>query len=73
MFEAIRLDEVIGTILYCALGVGLMGGCWLIITRLAPFSVIREIEHDQNIALAILIGALFMALAIIFAAVLHSS
>jgi hypothetical protein len=73
MFEAIRLSEVIGTVFYCALGVGLMGGCWLIITRLAPFSVIREIEHDQNIALAILIGALFMALAIIFAAVLHSS
>jgi putative membrane protein len=73
MFAAIQLAEVASTIFYTALGVGLMGICWLIITRLAPFSVIREIEHDQNVALAVLIGAVFLSLAIIIAAVLHSS
>ncbi len=73
MFAAIQLAEVVSTIFYTALGVGLMGICWLIITRLAPFSVIREIEHDQNVALAVLIGAVFLSLAIIIAAVLHSS
>ena len=73
MFAAIQLAEVVSTIFYTALGVGLMGICWLIITRLAPFSVIREIEHDQNEAQAVLIGAVFLSLAIIIAAVLHSS
>lgn len=73
MFAAIQLAEVVSTIFYSVLGIGLMGFCWWIITRIAPFSVIREIEHDQNSALAILIGAVFIAMAIIIAAVLHSS
>ncbi len=73
MFEAIHLAEVVSTIFYTVLGVGLMGVCWWLITRMAPFSVIREIEHDQNVALAVLIGAVFLSLAIIIAAVLHSS
>lgn len=73
MFETILLAEVVSTIFYSTLGVGLMALFWWLITRMAPFSVLREIEHDQNIALAILIGAVFLSLAIIIAAVLHSS
>ncbi|NBZ86906.1 DUF350 domain-containing protein [Stagnihabitans tardus] len=73
MFAAIHLAEVVSTIFYTALGVGLMGVCWWLITKLAPFSVIREIEHDQNVALSVLIGAVFLSLSIIIAAVLHSS
>lgn len=73
MFAAIQLAEVVSTIFFAFLGVGLMGLCWWAITRMAPFSVVREIEQDQNVALAVLIGAVFLALAIIIAAVLHSS
>jgi putative membrane protein len=73
MFEAIQLAEVVSTIFYTSLGVGLMALFWWLITRIAPFSIIREIEHDQNVALSILIAAVFLSLAIIIAAVLHSS
>lgn len=73
MFAAIHLAEIVSTIFYTGLGVGLMALCWWLITRLAPFSVIREIEHDQNVALAVLIGAVFLSLSIIIAAVLHSA
>lgn len=40
---------------------------WLI-ARLAPFSIIKEIEHDQNVALAILVGAVIIGLAMIVSA-----
>lgn len=73
MFAAIHLAEIVSTIFYTGLGVGLMALCWWLIARLAPFSVIREIEHDQNVALAVLIGAVFLSLSIIIAAVLHSA
>lgn len=72
LFSAINPAEVVSTIFYTALGVGLLGLCWWAITRIAPFPVVKEIEEDQNTALAILIGALFLSLAIIIAAVILS-
>ena len=72
MIAGIQLAEVLATIVYTLLGLGLFGFCWYLITRIAPFSVVKEIEHDQNTALAILIGALFISIAIIIAAVIIS-
>lgn len=69
---AIQLAEVISTIFYTFLGVSLMWIVWKVIDWMTPFSVVREIEKDQNIALAILIGLLFVAVAIIIAAVILS-
>ncbi|MCG7625842.1 DUF350 domain-containing protein [Epibacterium sp. Ofav1-8] len=70
--SAIQITEVISTIFYTILGVALMGLVWKCIDWLTPFPIIKEIEEDQNIALAILIGLLFIAVAIIIAAVLVS-
>lgn len=72
IFSAIQLPEVISTILYTALGVILMGICWKVIDWLTPFPIMKEIEQDQNMALSILIGSVFIALSIIIAAVLLS-
>lgn len=68
----IQLAEVIGTIVYTAIGMGLMWIVWKIIVASAPFPIIKEIEEDQNIALAVLIGFLFLSIAIIIAAVIVS-
>lgn len=72
LFSSVPLAEVIGTIVYTGIGVLLLAACWWIINRLAPFPVIKEIEHDQNVALAILIGAVFVSISIIIAAVILS-
>ncbi len=68
----IQLSEVISTIFYTFLGVALMGACWWAINRFTHFSVIKEIEEDQNTALAVLIGSVFLALALIISAVILS-
>ncbi len=72
MFEAIHLAEVVSTILYSALGLALMGAVWWVIDWITPFPIIKEIEEDQNLSLAVLMGAIFIAMAIIIAAVLLS-
>lgn len=72
MFSAIILGELIATIVYAFVGVGLMALFWTIITRFAPFPIVKEIEEDQNLALSVLIGAVFIALSIIIAAVIVS-
>jgi putative membrane protein len=41
---------------------------FLVVVKLSPFPVIREIEEDQNIALAILMGSVVIGLSIIIAA-----
>jgi putative membrane protein len=72
LLASIHPAEVVGTIFYTALGVAMMALCWWVITRIAPFPLVKEIEQDQNVALAVLIGAVFISLAIIIAAVILS-
>lgn len=72
MISPIQLGELIATIVYAFVGVGLMAFFWKMITSLSPFPIVKEIEEDQNVALAVLIGAVFIAIAIIIAAVILS-
>lgn len=48
-------------VLVFVLAVGALG-------RVLPFSLRKEIEEDQNVALAIIIGSVFLGVAIIIAA-----
>lgn len=72
LFSTIELPEVVSMIFYTFLGLALLGACWWIIDKVTPYSVDKEIEQDQNTALAILIGMLFLSLSIIIAAVIVS-
>ena len=72
IFSAISLAEVVSTILYSVIGVLILGTCWWVINKLAPFPIVKEIETDQNVALAVLIGSVFIALSVIIAAVILS-
>jgi uncharacterized membrane protein YjfL (UPF0719 family) len=45
-----------------------MGASFIVIVRMTPFSVRKEIEEDQNTALAVLLGSVFIGLAIIIGA-----
>lgn len=69
---AIQLDELISTVFYTFIGVALMGAVWKVIDWMTPFPIMKEIEQDQNMALAVLIGMLFISISIIIAAVIVS-
>ncbi len=58
-------------IAYTAIGMVLFGLCVWLIVKIAPFSVRKEIEEDQNIALGIIMGSLILGIAIILAAAIH--
>ena len=62
------LNMLVSTIVYALLGVALMGGSFFLVTKAVPFSVTKEIEVDQNVALAVLVGSMFLGIAIIIAA-----
>ena len=65
------LQGLVATILFTVIGLIFFGITFFLITRLTPFSVQKEIEDDQNVALGIVIGSLIIGVAMIVSASLH--
>ena len=63
--------KALTAIIYVFIGLAFFAAAFWGIVKVAPFSVRREIEEDQNTALAILIGSVILGLAIIIAAAIH--
>lgn len=60
----------LGTMLYSGVGVIVFAVAFFVMTKLVPFSIHKEIEEDQNTALAIVMGSVILGLAHIIAATL---
>ena len=65
-----ELWEIIPTLVYFVVGVLLFGVAIKLMDRLAPFSIRKEIEEDQNVALGVVIGSALIGIAIVLAAVI---
>ena len=65
------LPVLVTTIVFVILGLIVFALAFLVITKATPFSVRKEIEDDQNIALAIVIGSVILGSALIIAAAVH--
>jgi uncharacterized membrane protein YjfL (UPF0719 family) len=62
---------LISTLVFVVLGIIIFALAFLIIVKASPFSVRKEIEDDQNIALAIVIGAVIVGIALIVSAAIQ--
>lgn len=71
----IKLDELFNvletTVIFVALGLIVFAVAFFIVVLVAPFSVKKEIEDDQNISLAIIIGSVIIGIAMIISAAIH--
>lgn len=65
------LNLVVTTVVFSLIGIVLFGLAFFIIVKIAPFSTRKEIEEDQNVALAILIGSVIIGIAMIVASAVH--
>jgi uncharacterized membrane protein YjfL (UPF0719 family) len=65
------LNLVLTTLVFSLVGIILFALAFLIIVKIAPFSTRKEIEEDQNTALAILIGSVIIGIAVIVASAVH--
>lgn len=62
---------VIASLVYSLLGIAVFALCFLVIKAVTPFSIRKEIEEDQNTALAIVIGAVILGISLIISAAIH--
>jgi putative membrane protein len=65
------LKALVGTLLFVVVGILVFLFAFFLIAKLTPFSIRKEIEEDQNTALAIVIGSVILGLAWIIAAAIH--
>ncbi|HEV8133977.1 MAG TPA: DUF350 domain-containing protein [Pyrinomonadaceae bacterium] len=62
---------VLQSLVFALIGIVIFAIAFWIIVKVTPFSVRKEIEEDQNVAMAVLIGAIIIAIAIVLAAAIQ--
>lgn len=63
---------VLNAIVYSILGIVIFWFSFLLIDKLTPYHLWKEIIEEHNTALAIVIGAMSLGICIIIAAAIHS-
>ncbi len=73
----VKLDDLLPvlatTVIFVLLGLIVFAAAFFIIVRVVPFSVKKEIEDDQNVALAVLIGSMIIGMALIISAAIQGN
>lgn len=67
-----KLEQLGGALLssaaFAVVGIVVFAITFWVITKVTPFSIRKEIEHDHNTALAILVAAVILGIAMIVSA-----
>ena len=69
--EWLRPAAFLGSILYAIIGVFIFWLCFVIVDKITPYELWREIVEKQNKALAMLVAAMSLGISNILAAALH--
>ena len=64
-------SNLINAIVYAAIGIVIFAGAFLVLDRVTPYNLWKEIVQEHNLALAILLGAMSLGLCVIIAAAIH--
>ena len=67
----LRPGVFIGSALFALLGVAVFVVCFVIIDKLTPYHLWGEIIEKKNLALAIVVGSMCIAIGLIVAAAVH--
>jgi len=69
--EWLKPGVMLGSVLYAVIGVVVLWVSFVAIDKLTPYKLWEEIRDKQNLALAIVVGAMFIAIGQIVAAAIH--
>ncbi len=62
------VQHIFSSLIFSAIGVVIFAVAFFVMSKVAPFSIRKEIEEDQNTALAIVMGSVIIGIALIIAA-----
>ncbi len=62
---------LLNAFIYSVLGIVIFAVTFVIIDKMTPYHLWKEIVEDKNVALAVLVGAMSIGMCIIIAAAVH--
>ena len=71
VIEWLKPSVFFGSMLFALMGVGIFWLCFVIIDKLTPYRLWEEIIEKKNVALAIVVGAMCIAIGMIVSAAVH--
>ncbi len=67
----VNLQHVLDSLLFAGIGIGVFVLAFMLIDKLTPHNLWKEIIVEKNISLAILAGSFLLGLAIIISSAIH--
>ncbi|MBS8121825.1 DUF350 domain-containing protein [Candidatus Vampirococcus lugosii] len=64
-------NVLIGSLVYIFIGILIFVTIIIVLDKVTPWSLHKELIEDENVSLGIIIGCLFISIAIIIAAAIH--
>ncbi len=64
-------DAAVSSAVFAGIGLAVFGIAFWIMTKVAPFSMKKEIEEDQNVALGVIVAGVLIGIALIISAAIH--
>lgn len=71
MITQTHVLNVVSSLLYALLGMGVFFLSYWLLDRITPFSLHKELADDQNTAIGIVVGSMMIGLGIIIGAAIH--
>ena len=69
--EWLKPGVIAGSVIYALIGVAIFWICFVLVDKLTPYRLWDEIVEKKNVALAILVGSMCIAIGLIVAAAVH--
>ncbi|MEO6746619.1 MAG: DUF350 domain-containing protein [Caldimonas sp.] len=69
--EWLKPGVFFGSMLYALIGVLVFLICFVIVDKLTPYQLWNQIVEEKNVALAIVVGSIAIAIGLIVAAAIH--
>lgn len=70
MYE-FHVGNFINAVVYALLGIVILIGSFLLVDKLTPYDLWKELIESKNLALAVVVGAMSLGIGIIIAAAVH--
>ncbi len=67
----INLTAIANSLIYSLLGIAVFWISFIVIDKLTPYDLWGEINREKNVALAIVVGAMCIAIGMIIASAIH--
>ena len=69
--EEVLGKQLIASMLFSLVGMVVLGGGFFIFDRITPYSLWKQIVEEKNMALAVLVGAMCIAMGLIISSAIH--